>query len=116
MDAVVVCRTAIRWLPGENPAGCHARAYAGMIACRASLRTRNEEARCPARYDGLNRRTFGKVHHPYDPEILYADRDYYYNTAWQMLETRNFGNADPIKQYVWRVACPRLRGHVGYSL
>ncbi len=29
------------------------------------------------------------------------DRDYYYNTSWQMLETRNFGNADPIKQYVW---------------
>ncbi|HDZ22408.1 hypothetical protein LCGC14_0409330 [marine sediment metagenome] len=52
-------------------------------------------------YDGLNRRITAKMHDSVNPEALWVHRDYYYNTAWQELETRSFGDVDPIKQYIW---------------
>jgi RHS repeat-associated protein len=49
-------------------------------------------------YDGLNRRIVKEV---YSGGQLDRTFDYYFNAAWQILEVRLDGDADPLKQYIW---------------
>ena len=50
-------------------------------------------------YDGMHRRIVKTV----DPDGADTDYDYYYNVAWQIVEVRKDGDADPLKQYVWDI-------------
>jgi RHS repeat-associated protein len=55
-------------------------------------------------YDGLGRRVkkaLGSSGSPY--------YDYYYNEAWQILEVRKNGSANPYEQYVWYIDSPVCR-------
>ncbi|MEM8784090.1 MAG: hypothetical protein AAGE65_14720, partial [Planctomycetota bacterium] len=49
------------------------------------------------RYDGLGRRVVRKLRNVADREATYHD---YYNSNWQLLETRD-GSGSPVKQHVW---------------
>jgi hypothetical protein len=62
------------------------------------------------RYDGTGRRIRKLV--GADPENPTATYDYYHNPAWQVLETRKNGSANPYEQFVWSlryVHAPVLR-------
>ena len=50
-------------------------------------------------YDGLHRR-IQKTDKTGESDVTY---DYYYNTAWQVLEVRIDSDTDPYKQYLWDV-------------
>jgi len=51
------------------------------------------------RYDGTGRRIRKLL--GADPENPTATYDFYHNPAWQILETRKNGSANPLEQFVW---------------